>query len=167
MPKAIGSENFDNCLWRNLAVRYERQLDVLIMLQRIMEHFVTSHLSMPRSASHAAALITVPACIAAVADVMMRKRATDIPSEVCLHLMGQTALGQTVSTGYGVTTGHLVEQAKTIQCFQPEVAVALTAAADYFASQTELKKIYNWTRSNRLDKSTLRYFGEISRMLLL
>ena len=45
-------------------------------------------------------IVSVPVTIAALADVIMRKRATDVPSEACLHLMGETADGTTVSAGY-------------------------------------------------------------------
>lgn len=57
-------------------------LDILILLQRIIEHFAAAAFALQANRSFDAVKIIVPSVIASIADVVMRKKATDIPSEV-------------------------------------------------------------------------------------
>ncbi len=81
VPKGKNSPVYSSCIWAT-PIRYALQLDILILLQRIIEHFASSALSLQATRSFDAVRIIVPACIAAIADAAMRKKATDIPSEV-------------------------------------------------------------------------------------
>lgn len=58
--------------------------DILILLQRIIEHFAAAAFALQATRSFDAVRIIVPSVIACIADVVMRKKATDIPSEVQL-----------------------------------------------------------------------------------
>jgi len=81
LPKGHSNPDYANCIWQT-PIRYALQLDILVLLQRIIEHFASSAFSIQATRSFDAIRIIIPACIAAIADVTMRKRATDIPSEV-------------------------------------------------------------------------------------
>jgi len=106
-----------------------------------MEHFVAAAFSVQHSRSMDGIRMVVPGCIAAVADAVMRKIATDIPSEVCVHLMGgiraEKSDDATVSKtkkkganravsgqkrkGFGLSTGEMAKQSAIIEVFAPEV----------------------------------------------
>ena len=59
---------------------YAQQLDLMLLLKRIIEHFVSSVFTVDHTRALDAVRMVVPACIAAVADVVMRQLAVDIPS---------------------------------------------------------------------------------------
>jgi hypothetical protein len=60
--------------------------DVLLLLQRIMEHFASGCLSLQPSRAMHAVRIVVSAAIAAIADAVLRQPATDHVSSVGAHL---------------------------------------------------------------------------------
>lgn len=110
--------------------------------------------------------IIVPGCIAAIADSIMRRRvswivclfvspslksvcaqATDRPSEVCSHLMGQSRDGRQLGIyGFGIGVAGFAQQTDTIEIHTPELHIARTAVLDYFQSpqQRKLSKIFTW-----------------------
>ena len=90
---------------------YDQQLGVLLLLARIMEHFAAAALSLDHHPAIDAVRMVVPTCIAAVADVVMRQVATDIPSEVCMHLGGVGG-----DAGYSLGSGALARQVKYAVC---------------------------------------------------
>jgi len=111
MPRPHDDERRDLCFWARQEMRHERQLDLLIMLRRLMHEFAASALSSPKTAPHEEAVFsTVPICIAAVADVIMRKIATDIPSRISCHLMGQSVDGEPMSSGYTFRPRAIMDQ---------------------------------------------------------
>ena len=56
------------CVWRS-PLLYAQQLDLMLLLQRIIEHFAASVFTVDHTRSADAVRMVVPACIAAVADV--------------------------------------------------------------------------------------------------
>ena len=60
------------CVWRE-PMCYADQLDLLVLLQRLIEHFAAAALSIDHTRSLDGVRMVVPACIAAVADVLMRR----------------------------------------------------------------------------------------------
>lgn len=59
----------------------------MLILQRLMEHFASGCVSLlPTRASHAVRIV-VSAAIAAIADAVMRKQATDCVSAVSAQLV--------------------------------------------------------------------------------
>ncbi len=88
IPKAVDELAAGSCLWRTSTMLYAEQLDLMLLLSRIMEHFVAAAFSVDHTRAMDAVRMVVPACIAAVADVIMRHFASDFPSEVCVHLAG-------------------------------------------------------------------------------
>ena len=75
--------------WVDTPVVYALQLDVLLLLKRLSEHFVSSCFAIQTSREFDAVKIVVGAVIVTIADVFLRKRATDIPSELSLVLQVQ------------------------------------------------------------------------------
>ena len=81
------------CIW-DAPITYELQVDIMHTLHRLIEHFSAAALSIQQSRSFDAVCIVVPGCIAAIADAVMRKLASNEPSEICSHLMGRTVDGR-------------------------------------------------------------------------
>ena len=106
------------CLWRT-PMLYDQQLGILLLLQRIVEHFASSVLSLDHTRSLDAVRMVVPSCIAAVADVVMRQLATDKPSRVCLHLRGTHE-----RKGFTIGSAALAKQAAEVVVHTPELNTA-------------------------------------------
>jgi thiol-disulfide isomerase/thioredoxin len=182
LPKPADDVAASNCIWLNSQVLYAQQLDLMLLLQRIMEHFVAAAFSVDHTRAMDGVRMVVPACIAAVADAVMRKTAQDIPSEVCMHLAGgirgESAASGVASTekkkgkagkgtlcvfgkGFGLSTGELAKQSGVIEVFAPEVNTARTAVLDYFAAQ-DVQKILSWERGEKFEKTTEKFLKQVS-----
>ena len=150
-----------NCIWRT-PMLYDEQLGLLLLLQRICEHFAASVLSLDHTRSIDGVRMVVPACIAAVADCVMRQIATDKPSRVCVHLRGE---GTKRATGFALGSAALMAQSATIPVHTPELNTARTMALDYFEAQESLPKVFAWERSEVLDKPTSRWMQLVAHDL--
>jgi len=158
IPKPSTAPDYDSDVWIT-PMRYGLQLDVMILLQRIMEHFAASVFAIVNSRSFDAVRLIVPACICAIGDVVMRKIATDIPSELCqVFTHGNGGLG------YGISTGNFGSQSETIEVHTPELHIARTAVLDYFESQ-HVSRMMNWEVTSLPEEETMKFFGEICGML--
>jgi len=154
-----------DCIWDE-DIEYELQVELSITLQRIMEHFAASVLSIQQSRPFDAVCIIVPGCICAIADSIIRRRAIDLPSEVCTHLMGQTRDGKQLGIpGFGLSVTTFAQQTENIEIHLPELCVAQTAILDYFQSpqQSKLHKIFSWENSHSLkpNRSLIKYLRNI------
>ena len=63
-------------------LRFCFQVEMLLTLQRLMEHFAAAAFSIQQTRSFDAVCVCVPGCIAAIADSLMRRCATDYVSQV-------------------------------------------------------------------------------------
>merc|ERR1712023_212043 len=90
-----------HCIW-DQPIDYATQVELLLTLQRIMEHFAAATMSIQQSKSFDGTCIIVPGCITAVADAIIRKVASDEPSEVCCQMSGRTLQGKQLGIpGFG------------------------------------------------------------------
>ena len=96
--KVMNDLHHEPCIWdqpieRDLQVRYRCcclsdcsdsvfQVEMLLTLQRLMEHFAAAAFSIQQTRSFDAVCVCVPGCIAAIADSLMRRCATDYVSQV-------------------------------------------------------------------------------------
>jgi thiol-disulfide isomerase/thioredoxin len=182
LPKPADDVAASNCIWLKTPVLYAQQLDLMLLLQRIMEHFVAAAFSVDHTRAMDGVRMVVPACIAAVADAVMRKTAQDIPSEVCMHLAGgvrgESAAAAVTSTekkkgkvgkctlsvfgkGFGLSTGELAKQSEVIEVFAPEVNTARTAVLDYFAAQ-DLHTILAWEKGDKFERTMEKFLKQVS-----
>jgi hypothetical protein len=134
------------CIWDE-DITYELQLELLLVLQRLMEHFAAAVLSLQASRPLDAVKIIVPGCICAISDAIIRRRACDNPSVACAQLMGLDATGRQLGIhGFGIGVGVFATQTETIEAHCPELVCARAAILDYFDSplQRKLDKIFHW-----------------------
>lgn len=146
-----------SCVWR-APMLYAQQLDLMILLQRIIEHFASSVFSLDHTAAMDGVRMVVPACIAAIADAVMRTVALDIPSEVSVHLRGSERSRQ---KGFAIGAAALARQAAVVPVHTPELNTARCAALDYFNAQSggRYQRIFGWERTERLEKGTSKWLG--------
>ena len=64
-------------------ISYELQVELLLVLQRIMEHFSTEVLSLQASRSLDALRIILPGCMCVIGEAVIHHRAFDNPSVTC------------------------------------------------------------------------------------
>ena len=100
LPRPEGDPTAKECVWRS-PMLYAQQMDAMLLLQRLVEHFAASVFGVDHTRSLDAVRMVVPACIAAVADCIMRQIAVDLPSEVCIHLSGRSSSSGGSGSGSG------------------------------------------------------------------
>jgi hypothetical protein len=163
MPKPEGEGHgavfASECLWRT-PLLYDQQLGLLLLLQRILEHFAASVLSLDHTRSLDGVRMVVPACIAAVADVVMRQIATDEPSRVSLHLRGTHE-----HTGFTLGAGALARQASTVPVHTPELNTARACVLDYFDAQSSLPQVFGWEHTSALELQTVKWLRFVAQDL--
>jgi hypothetical protein len=155
------------CIW-DQEISYELQVELMLTLQRLSEHFASASLSIQQSRPFDGVCITVMGCLAAVADAVMRQIAPDEAAEVSSHLSGRTAQGRQLGhPGFGISAGTFASQTETIEVHSPELVIARTAVLDYFQSpaQLRLKKIFSWEESYVLEpgRNLIMYLRRVSR----
>ncbi|KAH8086766.1 hypothetical protein JL720_7211 [Aureococcus anophagefferens] len=96
-PRGALADRARPCLWADEDILYGQQLDGLILLQRLVEHFAAAAFSINSAAGGSRTV--VPAVAAAVADALARRAALDEPSYLSLTLSG--AAGR--SLGFGIS----------------------------------------------------------------
>jgi hypothetical protein len=169
--KAILRATTEPCIW-DADCEYQFQLDLLIVLQRIMEHFSAALLSLQANRCNDAVSVVVPGCICVLADAIIRRRATDKPSEACTHLMGQDKYGRQLGIfGFGIGVGSFATQTETVEIYTPELAVARSAILDYFGSPSQrvLDKIFTWEEKFELfpGRPLIKYLRMIAREIAI
>lgn len=98
------------CMWDE-AIYHELQVDMLLTIQRISEHFAAAAMSIQQSRSFDGSCVVVPGCLAAIADAIMRKAAIDEPNELCCMMSGKTVLGRQLGVpGFGISIATFATQ---------------------------------------------------------
>lgn len=166
--KAIEQQAADEfCIW-DQPINYELQVELLLSLQRIAEHFAAATMSIVQSRPFDAVCIIVSGCLSALADALMRKIAIDEPSSMSAQLMGKTIDGRQLGhPGFGVSVGTFASQSETLEIHTPELCIARTAVLDYFQSpaQRKLEKIFAWEEEFilRPGKNLIKYLRMVSK----
>uniref|UniRef100_A0A6S8D826 ubiquitinyl hydrolase 1 n=1 Tax=Aureoumbra lagunensis TaxID=44058 RepID=A0A6S8D826_9STRA len=134
------------CIWDD-SIDYATQVELLLSLRRLIEHFTAAVLSTQQDRALDAVCLIIPGIACAISDAVLRRRAYDHPSSFCAQLNGQTATGRQLGVkGYGLSVGSFASQTNTIEAHVPELAIARAAVLDYFLSpaQRGLEKIFTF-----------------------
>jgi len=149
LPAPRRGRGVATCVWR-APVDYEEQRTMLEVLARIMEHFAASALSLNHTRPADSVRMVVPACIAAIADCVLRQRSINYRSELCAHLGGISEGSEdALHKGFTLDCGPLAAQAALVACHTPELNMARMAALDYFGSFRKLPKLFRWDKSHK------------------
>ena len=130
LPLAVGHPDRNRtCFWHAQDMRYETQQDFLALLAMLSRHFATTALSVKITRSGDAIRMLTFACMATVADAVMRKIACDIPSQVSLHYSGR-AKGPVKPFAFDM--GNFAEESEFLKFSTPEGTAARAQVLDYF-----------------------------------
>ena len=162
VPVPQPPDSQQECIWGQ-PLSYSQQLDMIILLQRVMEHFASAALSLHPTKSFDAVRIVVVACITALADSVLRRQASDNPSAVSTHLMGQSVHGDTLHAPYGIDASLFAKQSETCEVHTPELNIARCGVLDYFAAQQNTEKIFTWEKGKKIQKSTNEFLLAIAK----
>ena len=120
------------CFWGSQPMRYETQAELMRLLALLGRHYASASLSLRVTRSFDAARMLTMACIATVADVVMRVVACDAPSMLALQYSG-TAEGPTHPFGFEM--GQFAVEGAFLRFTNPELATAFTQVMDYHAQR--------------------------------
>ena len=129
-----------NCVWSQ-SMKYERQIDLLRMLRLLCRHFTAACMSLRVTRSFDASRILTMAAMASMADVLLRVRASDVPSLFSLHYNGTAPhTPRFFQQPYGIGWDYFIKQSEYMKFTTPELTVCRTRVLDYFHSQSQLIK---------------------------
>jgi len=157
--RVISVPSIDNksCYWSQ-PMRYALQLDVILLLKRLLEHFVSSAFAINTTREFDGVKIIVAAVITTIADVFLRKIATDIPSEVSTVWNTQR---------FGISLSPFDSQSETVMTTVPELNIARTRVLDYWHDLciSGDKACFNWNNSQRPDSSTMNLLSAVCQVM--
>ena len=108
------------CYW-DQDIHAELQVELLLTLQRLSDQFAAAAMSIQHSRAFDAVTMVVPGLIAALADSILRRLATDRPSKFTGVLLGLNAGdGRRLGfPGFGLSVGSFAEQTETMEVHYP------------------------------------------------
>ena len=166
VPKGctIGRQH-KKCVWDEAVIQYSHQLDCLMLLQRLAEHWAASVFSLKATPEFDAHRIVVLGVMTTMADKVLRILPTDRESALCQHLNGR--LGETKPDfyKYGVGLGMFLSQSDTMQVTTPSLVVARAGVIDYFENLNILPdhKLFKWEETMKRDLGSSRLTQQISQ----
>jgi hypothetical protein len=114
-------------------------LNILRLIHHLCTHFAACSMSLRMNRSFDSARILTMACMAAIADSVIRMRASDIPSMLSLHING--AAPQTPEfyfRPFGFDASTFRSQSEHLIFLTPELVAARTRVLDYFTAQKDI-----------------------------
>ena len=110
---------------------HDTQSACLHAMSLIARHYAAACLSLKATRTSDASRTVTFACIAAIADALMRVVATDVPSQVSLHYAGK-APGPV--TPFAFDVGDFAHESTNMLMADPYLVAARSQVLDYFAS---------------------------------
>jgi hypothetical protein len=155
VPLPLDHEEIDRCLWASVPIEYETQVDILKSIAMLTRHFSLCCLSLKVSRSFDAARVLTLACMATIADAVMRRRSCDVPSMFCLHYNGQGPPSpRFFRSPFGFDMGPFAVESECMKFSSPELVATRTRVLDYFVAQRRVVKdnhlIFQWDESPKL-----------------
>jgi len=151
------------CIW-NGPILYARQLDILLLLVRITQHFHASIFSLRSGRSFDAVRLMVMGAITVLADAIIRKRSSDIPSDLSLFLRGSSTKEK--SGGFYVSAVNFAQQCNNVLVISPALNTTRSAILDYFDAQpAKGNEIFSWEGGNGQQSGTTKFLKQVCEEL--
>ena len=137
-------------------LRYETQVDLLRLLHRVSQHYSIAALSLRVDRAFDGARILTMACIATIADAVLRLEACDVPSELSMHYSGRCAsggppTGLKILRPFGVEMRQFAAESALFLLHDPALMIIRTQVLDYFEHQRTTidddHVLFRWERS--------------------
>ena len=133
VPRPPHGPEGDACFWRASPMRAETQLEFLRLLRLLSRHYAAAVLGLRQTVVSDAARVLTMSAIAAVADAVARRVASDVPSSFCLHYSGAAA-------GPGLPFGFkpgLSADSESMRVHDATLLALRTQLLDYFHAVEE------------------------------
>ena len=112
------------CFWATQEMRYETQADLLRLLNMVCRHFAACCFSIRVTRSFDAVRLVTVACLATIADAVMRIRTCDVPSLLCLSYSGTNDGPPESRLPFGFEVGSFAVESEDLQLASPELHAA-------------------------------------------
>jgi hypothetical protein len=123
-------------MWHGAEVLYETQLEILRLLLSLSRLYAAAVLSLPPTRTLESSRLVTCAAMAAVADRMIRLRATDIPSLLCLHMEAAAPLsGAFHQQPFGIDVGAFVVVTEDMLFHDAQLCACRSMVLEYFTGQ--------------------------------
>ena len=156
------AEEPPECFWRREAMRYETQSDLMRLLLRLTRQYMAACLSLPNNPSLDAARCLTMACIACIADAVLRAHVYDCPSVFALHYAGRVG-GPT--TAFGFSLGTLDTERDNAPLLNPALVAARVQVLDYAHGWQEVLRsdhtIFAFERTMRPQRADLALLQQL------
>ncbi|KAH8047642.1 hypothetical protein JL720_16064 [Aureococcus anophagefferens] len=126
-PRGALADRARPCLWADEDILYGQQLDGLILLQRLVEHFAATRSPSIRRRRVADRRPGRRRGRRRRARAPRGPRRAELPEPDAVRRRGR-------SLGFGISSGPLALQSATIEARDPHLSVARTSVLDYFAA---------------------------------
>ena len=148
------------CFYASQSMRYETQADLLRLLSMVCRHFAACCFSIRVTRSFDAVRLVIVACLATVADAVMRITTCDVPSLLCQSYSG---LAAGPGGPFGFEVGSFAVESEDLQLSAPELHTARARVLDYFAAQKALieptRLVFRYEQSMDFAEGRPYYYG--------
>ena len=155
-------ERASACFWAAAPIRYETQLQLMRLLSLLLQHHAVASLCLKLTRELDAARIITAACLAAIADAVMRIRAIDSPSALADHYAGRAG---GPSAPFGVDHDPFAAESETLKFPEPALLIARGMVLDYFASLRRivppLYRLFGYEQPDEFGGGELRLVAQI------
>ena len=155
-------ERSARCFWASGLMRYETQAQLLRLLHQIAKHHAAASLCLELTRELDAARIVATACVAAIADAVMRVRACDTPSVLSDHYSGRAG---GPSKPFGVDHHPFAVESETLKFTEPSLIIARGMVLDYFSTLRRKVPIdhhlFRWEASAEFGEGELLLVGQV------
>ena len=134
LPLPLGREDRKlQCFWAKTSkpITHDTQAEILRWLSLLSRHFAAASLSIPLVPTADATRMLVFASITAIADAVLRKVASDVPSALSLHYSGDA---DGPGLPFALEMAHFEVESERSQLPAPHLAAGRTMLLDYFRS---------------------------------
>lgn len=138
LPLPAGHSRIKQCMWQQ-NVRFDTQVDILRSVWLLSRHYCAACFSLTITSSFDGERVLTFACMTAVADAVVRMRASDVPSLMCLNIAGSAPpTDEFEIKPFGVDAAAFIQLSEEMRFSTPELVTARTRVLDYFVAQRKL-----------------------------
>ena len=152
---------------------WAQQLEIVLTLQRICEHYAGAVFSILPSKAFDAHKLVVFAAMAAIADHALRQRASDHFSIVSQVLRGEeidpnSESSESYVAPFGLSADIFYRQSESLEIVEPELNVTRAAVLDYFHElQSKDNLLFPWEQDNWMcvpNQATSDFADRVARL---
>ncbi|KAL1523488.1 hypothetical protein AB1Y20_018426 [Prymnesium parvum] len=150
------------CFWATEPMLHESQTQILRLLALLAQHHAAASLCLKLTRELDAARIVATACMAAIADAVLRKATEDTTSVLSDHYAGRT---DGPVHPFGIDHDPFAIESETLKFTEPQLIVARGMCLDYFASLRQQvrddHRLFTWGKPSEFGAGELRLVAQV------